>query len=890
MLIRDIMISPALSIPPNTPLNQVADIMAEKRIGFIIIAEDNRAIGVLSEGNMVHFAASGVDLKSQTAAEHMTSPVFSVPIDANAFYAYDELIARKMRHLVVEDEHGFLAGVVTMSCFIANLGVEHFTDLQTVAEIIQPIHATVTPDTPIVEAAQLMAKHKHALIALEDGKPVGLLSSRGITRLCQESKDLSQFCVRDMMIAPNTINRKAFVPEASVVMKANRTRHLIVVGDQGEFAGLLTISDVAYSMEGKYVEFMRSVMRDMEHDLITTSRHHKALFERNPNAVFSLDTEGVITNVNPACILLTGHGSDYLVGKSLDTFIDPDIKEEAHISFLSAKAGNAESQHLRLISGDGSVIYVFMTFVPVQVDGVPQAIYAVAYDITERILAEQRLYRLSQALQQAGEPIAITDAYGVIEFSNRKMDQLFGYAESELISQHLAKLECHTLPEQPTYKDTVWQVLEQGLPYKGEFLHQHKDGEVLDLKVSCAPVHVPGAEKTAYYIIIFEDMRERRRAEKNAMQSQKLETIGTLAGGIAHDFNNYLAAVSGSLYMLKHEINHLPNACERLSKLERLTDRAASLVSQLLTYARKDSSSNEFISMSELVHETKELVHTLIPKGIELQWKVAKHISIMGNTTQIQQVLLNLVTNAKDAVANKSEPIISINLKSYTPNANDAKNLHLNEQQKYAVLSVSDNGCGIDDAHRAEIFDPFFTTKSIHEGTGMGLAMTYGAIQSHHGVIDVESKLGQGSTFNVYLPLASDPKVNNVDKESDKPLILFADDDEMVHEIGIEIIESLGYRVQAAFNGEDALNLFQQDPDSFSAAVLDVMMPRMGGVDTAKKIRQITPNFPILFLTGYDKELISTQVLAEPNISMHKKPWKVEDVEPTLRQLITQTV
>ncbi|MDQ7002222.1 MAG: CBS domain-containing protein, partial [Ghiorsea sp.] len=130
MLIRDIMISPALSIPPHTPLKKVADIMAKKRIGFIIIAENNRAVGVLSEGNMVHFAATGLDLEQQTAAEHMTSPVFSVPVDANAFYAYDELIARKMRHLVVEDEEGFLAGVVTMSCFIANLGVEHFTDLQ----------------------------------------------------------------------------------------------------------------------------------------------------------------------------------------------------------------------------------------------------------------------------------------------------------------------------------------------------------------------------------------------------------------------------------------------------------------------------------------------------------------------------------------------------------------------------------------------------------------------------------------------------------------------------------------------------------------------------------------------------------------------------------------
>ncbi|MDQ6986447.1 MAG: CBS domain-containing protein, partial [Mariprofundaceae bacterium] len=806
MLIRDIMIDKPISIVPQASIRNAVDLMSEKKIGFIVVEENNKPVGVLTEGDMISMIASQIDMEKARVAEYMISPVFSIQADANVFHAYDELVARKMRHLVVVDNEAYLAGVVTMSSFIANLGVEHFADLQTVADVLHPLDVTVSRDMPVSEVIRLMKEHKHAMIVVEENKPVGILTSRGITRLCQRPQDeIDSLCMDDVMQTPVCIYRKSFVPEASFMMKQHRTRHLVAVGDHDEFMGLVTISDVAHSLEGKYVEFMRSVMRDMEHDLLTTSGQNRALFERNPNAVFSLDMKGEIRHVNPASILLTGHASEYLIGRELIELFDESMIDDAMLAFVSAQQGNAESTHLRMKAGDGSVIHVFMSYVPVMIEGTIQGVYAVAYDITERVIAEERLLKLSQALQQAGEPIAITDAYGVIEFANQKMHELFGYGEGELLGTSLTKLEYSDGKDDSGYKQCVWKMVADGVPYKGEFLHRHKDGSLLDVRVSCSPVHVPGAEHVDYYITIYEDMSLRRAAERHALQSQKMETIGTLAGGIAHDFNNYLAAVGGSLYMLKREVAHLPETVERINKLEQLSDRAASLVGQLLTFSRKDGLLRNLISYSALIEETRDLARVLVPKKTDQHWQVAKHVYVDGNATQLQQILLNLLKNACDAVKDVAQPQISVSLSAVEADQLVPEHVELTTE-RYAKLSVKDNGCGISDRHREHIFDPFFTTKDIGEGTGMGLAMIYGAVQSHQGWIEVDSNEGRGAEFRLFFPMADHIESDVQPGDADKPTLLLVDDEPQVLSLGAEVLDALGYDVVTSANGEDALN------------------------------------------------------------------------------------
>ncbi len=401
MLIRDIMINQPVFVSPDALLCEVIEIMTNKDIGFMVIAEHKKALGVLTEGDLISLASQNIDMRSTLAGTHMNSPAFSVQADANVFHAYDELVLRKMRHLVVENESGDLVGVVTMSSFIANLGVEHFSKLQTVSDILIKVQMTVSQEMLIVEAIQLMNACKHAIIILDKDKPVGILTSRSITHLFrQPSVEWETLSVREVMKVPVTIHCKAFVPEASILMKHNHTRHLVVVGDNNAFMGLVTITDVAHSMEGRYVEFMRSVMQDMEEDLLAAGSQYRALFERNPNAVFSLDTNGLITHLNSAAILLTGFTSDFLFGKAIAELYDDECKSEGIKAFDLAKQGDAQSVHIRMNAIDDRTIHVFMSVVPIMVEGNLVGVYAVAFDITERVLAELRLEALSQELHQ----------------------------------------------------------------------------------------------------------------------------------------------------------------------------------------------------------------------------------------------------------------------------------------------------------------------------------------------------------------------------------------------------------------------------------------------------------------------------------------------------------
>jgi len=460
MLIRDIMNDNPVHVSPQSTLRMVVALMIEKNIGFMVVSENDRAVGVLTEGDLVRLAARGVDVASALAGEYMRSPVFAVQMDASVFHAYDAMVLRKIRHLVVSDHNGLLTGVVTMSNFIANLAIEHFSELQRVTDILHPVQVTVTTQTPLVEVIRLMDQHKHAMIALDEGgQAAGILTSRGVVRLWHMSQgELAEKKMADVMRPVHSIHYRAFVLEASTLMKQYHTRHLIVAGDQGQYQGLLTISDVAHSVEGRYVEFMRSLMRDPETDLLAAGGRNNALFERNPNAVFFFDFEGRICHINPACILLTGYSPDALQGKSLESLCAAGSCSNALKAFSSARAGEAQSVQVQLCGYEGKSVYTFMSFVPVMLDGAVDGVYAVAFDITERILSENRLYRYSQALQQANEAIVIADHAGMIEFANRRMHQLFGCYEGELSGRCIFDFE-YMQGEESTYRENVWPAI-----------------------------------------------------------------------------------------------------------------------------------------------------------------------------------------------------------------------------------------------------------------------------------------------------------------------------------------------------------------------------------------------------------------------------------------------
>jgi len=383
--------------------------------------------------------------------------------------------------------------------------------------------------------------------------------------------------------------------------------------------------------------------------------------------------------------------------------------------------------------------------------------------------------------------------------------------------------------------------------------------------------------------------------EEQFLQAQKMEAVGTLVGGIAHDFNNMLAGISGNLYLSKKKLHPVDDAYvyNKIESMESLANHAASIIKQLLTFARKGQVTMHQIVLPPLIHGALSLLRSSVPENILIEENITNEpLNILGDDTLIHQILMNLINNAHHALDGKTHPVIGVTLQATTLDE-DFVAAHVGGKAgRYAQLSISDNGIGIDTKHLDRVFEPFFTTKSQGQGTGLGLAMVFGAVQSHSGLISVESELGLGTTFDIYFPIL-EPQQSPIPQLPTKrssstrvATILLVDDDAMVRETVAEALETQGYIVVQAENGQLAMNLFDVYQDTISVAVLDAVMPVCGGSKVADYIHQSFPDFPIVFMTGYDKDRVLADQKHHSNTVILNKPTPLDELMMTIEQLI----
>ena len=385
------------------------------------------------------------------------------------------------------------------------------------------------------------------------------------------------------------------------------------------------------------------------------------------------------------------------------------------------------------------------------------------------------------------------------------------------------------------------------------------------------------------------ELTRRKEAEAQLIQAQKMEAIGTLAGGIAHDFNNILASIMGYTELALLDIEKESQIHEYLQAVMVAGNRAKDLVRQILTFSRQTEIQLQPLQMGFVLSEVFKLLRASLPSTVEVRLQTNSEATVMGDVTQIHQLVMNLCSNAAGAMeqAGGTLTVALDDVRIDAPQPQGPSNLPVGS---YVMLTVSDTGHGMSPDIMGRIFDPFYTTKEEGKGTGIGLSAVHGIVKSHNGDITVESKPGKGSTFCVYLPAVESNRADKVEAQEAMPAqnetILLVDDERSIAEIGRQMLMRLGYQVLACTDSAEALEIFRSEHDKFDLVVCDMTMPNMTGEELAGKLRGIQPNIPIILCTGYHNRVseLSARDMGV-NAFMHK-PVSMNQIGGLIREVL----
>jgi len=506
---------------------------------------------------------------------------------------------------------------------------------------------------------------------------------------------------------------------------------------------------------------------------------------------------------------------------------------------------------------------------------------------------QQSEERLRKVIQSAAMYIAIMDSEGRLLLVNPEAERILGGAGDELIGRNFFELAYPDADYRAQQVAVFRAALDSGQPVQGhETVIAARDGARHHLLCNIHLLRSPQGNIESVLCVGL-DWTERKALEEQLRQAQKMESLGTLAGGIAHDFNNLLTGIVGYASLALSEMSADDPNRSAVAAIEETAQRAASLTHRLLSISRRATAEMRPLLFNPLIEELWQLLRQTIPASITMELRLSDTpLTVKGSEDQLGQVLMNLCVNARDAMPNGGT--LRVETQRVTLNEDDCRSIFDATPGDYARLTVADTGTGMSPSTLARIFDPFFTTKEIGKGTGLGLAIVYGIVKAHDGFIQVNSQLGEGTTFDVYLPLVVEPHVAVAEKQeevtkappSGQETILFVDDENTVRSLAGNLLQRLGYRVLLARDGREALEIYRQKQSEIDLVLTDLTMPQMSGLELCHALRRLNPQVKIILSSGYHLREEDPPAANEENLRTLPKPYRLRDMARVIREVL----
>ena len=615
-----------------------------------------------------------------------------------------------------------------------------------------------------------------------------------------------------------------------------------------------------------------------------SEQYSRSIINCSLDMIITVDTERKIVEFNNSAQNIFGYTLDEVVGKNISMlYADSDEGKKMHSVTLYDGSVTREVRNRRK-NGEVFTSYIAASSLLNEKNEL-LGLVGVSRDITEQKKAEALLHESEKRyrLLFSESPLGIVhvDRNGCLLDANKVVQEIFSLSADLNPATNMVNL-IGDHPMAQTLRDALKGI--EGF-FEGDFKPAGSQKN-FTLRLIARPLQLKD-HTVESVICIIEDITEQRITQRQLIQSQKLESLGTLAGGIAHDFNNLLAMILGNAELLKRHLVNDPKSKKYIESIVDVAHRGSSISKQMLLFSHQSELRMQNVSVAHIIEDLKVMLQHFIPKTIAIQTSYdGGNGSILCDIGHINQVILNLCINAKDAMGDHGTLLIA----ERTVSGSEVRNRYADaKEDRYVALSVSDTGSGIDDVNVQKIFDPFFTTKERGKGTGLGLSIVDGIVRSHNGFIDVYSKKGEGTTFTLYFPAMRDAVVEasakGVKEHFSGKKILVVDDEEILVNILKEYLEEIGCTVMTAVDGMEAVKMYRKNTDTVDAVISDLGMPNMNGVEMYTEMKKINPLVKVIISSGYLDRTFRNQMKNNGIVDILNKPYKFEEIGDILERV-----